>query len=774
MAKRLLVVESPTKAKTIKRYVGKDYCVKASVGHVMDLPKSKMGVDVENDFNMELVVIRGKKKVLKELSAEAKKADEVLLAPDPDREGEAIAWHIAEELGKVNDKVYRVIFNEITKKAVKEALEHPRELNQNLYRAQQARRVLDRLVGYEISPLLWDKVRRGLSAGRVQSVALRLVVDREREIDAFIKQEYWSIEEMVRPAQSDIPAFKATLSKIDKKKAVIENGEQAELIRKELVEAKQKVAKVEKKPRSRRPNPPFTTSTLQQAAANRLYFTAKKTMRVAQQLYEGIEIEGEGSVGLITYMRTDSTRLSPDAVEAAREYIGTEFSKEYLPKEAVIYKTKKRSQDAHEAIRPSTVAFTPEQLKASLTPEQFKLYNLIWRQFVACQMAPARYDQTAIVIEAGPRYLLRASGSICVFQGFLAVVNNGDSEDEGLTFPPMEKDDELDTEKVDALQHFTQPPPRFSEATLVKEMEERGIGRPSTYASILDTIQSKRYVEKILTRLHPTDLGKLVTELLVDNFPDVLNVDFTAMMEKQLDEVEEGNVDWVQIMKDFYGPFSETMERARNEMRDVKREEVPTDHKCELCNETMVIKFGRNGYFLACSGYPKCKNTKEIKSRDGNKVEIAPLEDTGEECEKCGKPMVIRRGRYGRFLACSGYPECKNARSVSTGIKCPECKEGDLVERNSRRGRMFYGCNRYPDCTFSVWNQPMDETCPTCGFTVLVHKETKRDGEILACPVKECEFKRPYDAGEEKAKEERAEEEKAKEEEVVAEKQESA
>ncbi len=746
MAKSLLIVESPTKAKTIERYVGKDFFVKASVGHVKDLPKSKMGVDVENGFNVELVVIRGKKKVLNELRSAAEKASRVLLAPDPDREGEAIAWHIADEIRAVNKNISRVVFNEITKHAVQDALKNPRELNQQLYDAQQARRVLDRLVGYEISPLLWDKVRRGLSAGRVQSVALRLVVEREQEIEAFEPQEYWTIEEQLRNSTGDQTPFSATLSKIDGKKAKIESGERAEEVKKAIEAARHEVLGVEKKTRSRRAFPPYTTSSLQQAAASQLRFTAKKTMRVAQQLYEGVEVSEEGSVGLITYMRTDSTRLSEDAVAEVREHIEKVHGKKYLPEKPLVYKAKKGAQDAHEAIRPTTIEFSPAKIKASLTPEQFKLYDMIWRRFVACQMAPAKFQVTSIEIAAGDDYLLRASGSVCVFDGFTAVTRSDKEADEGVTFPSLSKGDVLVVDSIDAGQHFTQPPPRFSDGTLIKEMEERGIGRPSTYASILDTILSKRYVEKDKGRLHPKELGCLVTELLIKSFPEILNVDFTAMMESKLDEVEEGKQDWVSLMKEFYGPFVKTLEKARREMRDVKREEVVTEHTCEKCGKTMVVKWGRNGYFLACSGYPECKNTKEIKSRNGSQVEIAPVEDTGEVCEKCGKPMIIKRGRFGRFLACSGYPECKNAKAISTGVACPQCKQGQLVERRSKKGRIFYACNRYPECKYSVFSRPLAESCPQCGFGILVYKETKRDGEIIACAEKACEYKRPRDA----------------------------
>jgi len=751
MSKRLLIVESPTKAKTIKRYVPKNFSVKASVGHVKDLPKSRMGVDVDNGFDMELVVIRGKKKVLGELRSEAQKAEEIFLAPDPDREGEAIAWHIAEEIKPVNDCVSRVVFNEITKKAVLEALDNPRELDANLYDAQQARRVLDRLVGYEISPLLWDKVRRGLSAGRVQSVALRLIVEREDAIEAFEPQEYWTIEERVRSSSEEGTDFKAVLSKIAGKKAKIANGKQAEKIRGELDGLEHRVSGIEKKSRSRRPAPPFTTSTLQQAAAAQLRFSAKKTMSIAQQLYEGIEVSEEGAVGLITYMRTDSTRLSQDAVDKVRGYIKEKHGTDFLPSKPRAYKAKKSAQDAHEAIRPTGVEYPPERIKSSLSKDQFKLYDLIWRQFVACQMAAAKFEQTSVDIEAGDKYLLRATGSVCVFDGFLAVTRRDKEEDEGITFPPLQKGELLEVEQIEPIQHFTQPPPRFSEGSLVKEMEERGIGRPSTYASILGTIQSKRYVEKDKGRLRPTELGRLVTELLIKSFPEIMDVDFTAMMEEKLDLVEEGKQDWEQLMREFYGPFVKTLEKARQEMRDVKREEIPTEHVCEKCGSPMVVKWGRNGYFLACSAYPECKNTKEIKWKKGGKVEIAPVEETGYVCEKCGRPMIIRRGRFGRFLACSGYPECKNSRSVPTGVKCPECGEGELVERSSRKGRVFFACDRYPDCKYSVFNPPVATPCPDCGFPILVRKETKRDGRVLACPQKGCKYKRPEEEQEEKS-----------------------
>ncbi len=744
MPKRLLIVESPTKAKTVNRYVGKEYTVKASVGHVKDLPKTRMGVDVEKDFTVELEVIHGKKKVLTDLRRAAKNAEEVFLAPDPDREGEAIAWHIAEEISPVNSKIYRVTFNEITRKAVLEAMEHPRPLDHNLYDAQQARRVLDRLVGYELSPLLWDKVRRGLSAGRVQSVAVRLVVEREQEIEVFVPEEYWSIEETLQAEQGDARPFAAQLVKIQGEKAAVSNAEKAAEIKAALLRSEHQVTAIERSERQRRPGPPFITSKLQQAAAATLRFSAKKTMSLAQQLYEGVEIGGEGMVGLITYMRTDSTRVANEAIAAARDYIKESLGAGYLPDSPQIYKSKSDAQDAHEAIRPTDVRYTPERIKASLGADQLKLYDLIWRQFVTSQMSPARYDRTTITVTAGP-HELRATGSICTFPGFLKVSGNGKEEDEDVLLPNLEPGAVLKLLTVTPTQHFTQPPPRFSEGTLIKELEERGIGRPSTYAAILDTIQSKEYVDKREGRLHPTDFGRLVTELLVESFPEIMGVDFTARMERKLDEVEGGTVDWLQLMREFYKPFASALAAAHRNMRDVKREEIPTEHTCDLCGATMMIKWGRNGFFLSCSNYPTCKNTREIKSRRGNTVEVLPPEETHEVCDKCGRPMNIRRGRFGRFLACSGYPECKNSRSISTGVACPQCKKNQLVEKRSRRGRLFFSCSGYPACTFSTWYQPVAETCPTCGFGILVRKETKRDGRVLACPVKGCGYKRASD-----------------------------
>jgi len=742
MAKSLLIVESPTKAKTIKRYVGNGFSVKATVGHIKDLPTSKLGVDIEKGFEPQLLVIKGKKKVLDEIKRSARTADRVLLAPDPDREGEAIAWHVAEELQGTAKDIKRVVFNEITRQAVQQALEHPRELDRQLYQAQQARRILDRLVGYQISPLLWKKVKRGLSAGRVQSVALRLIVEREREIAAFVPQEYWTVEEEVRRAGHNDGSFRAVLSEIDGQKAERIEAARAEEIRRLVESSPQRVVEVEKKKRSRRPPPPFTTSTLQQAASSQLNFSARRTMRAAQQLYEGVEIAGEGQVGLITYMRTDSTRIAEPALAEVRAFIKEKFGQEYLPPEPVRYRAKAGAQDAHEAIRPTDVRLTPEKVKDSLSRDQARLYELVWRRFVACQMQPAQYDQTAITIQAGERCRLKASGSRLVFDGFLAVgTKNGDEENGQL--PELAEGDQLEVLEVKALQHFTQPPPRFTEGTLVKEMEEKGIGRPSTYATILETIQAKQYVKKVENRLQPTELGSLVTDLLVESFPEILDVGFTAAMEEKLDCVEEGRQDWKKLLQDFYVSFSATLERAGENMRNLKREEIPTEHRCEKCGKVMVKKWGRNGYFLACSGYPECRNTKQIASHNGSQVELAEQKPTGISCPKCGKPLVQRQGRFGRFLACSGYPECRHTQAVSTGIRCPQCGQGELVERRSQRGKVFYGCNRYPQCKFSLFTTPVAESCPQCEYPLLVYRKSREGTLLLACPREGCGYSRP-------------------------------
>jgi len=758
----LVIVESPAKAKTIKKYLGSGYTVKASVGHVMDLPKSKMGVDVEHGFEPVYEVIAEKKKVLAEIRSAAKSAARVLLATDPDREGEAIAWHISDAIGKMKVPPMRVLFNEITKPAILEAIAHPLVLRKEIYDAQQARRVLDRLVGYQISPILWKKVRRGLSAGRVQSVAVRLVVDREAEIKKFIPVEYWSIEADLK-AQLP-PQFRAKLIKVDGEKAELTNGDQALPLADEIRKQPFVVATVDKKERKRNAPPPFITSKLQQDAANRLHFSAKKTMTLAQRLYEGVELGAEGQTALITYMRTDSVRLSPTAIEGARAFIEGKYGKEYLPTDPVQFKTKKSAQDAHEAIRPTSLDYPPERVMPFLERDMFRLYELIWNRFVACQMVPAVFDQTTADIAAG-RATFRATGQVLKFAGYLSVYGEesvepkqspdqideagaekmeGADEEKGdlsRQLPPLEEGAVLTLVNLASDQHFTQPPPRFTEASLVKELEEKGIGRPSTYAAIISTIQDKEYVEKKENRFYPTELGKLVTELLISAFPLVLDAGFTAKMEEGLDEVEEGKLDWVKLMGDFYTPFKVTLAAAEEQMRDVKREETKTDLVCEKCGSPMVIKWGRMGRFLACSGYPECKNTKDFIEEDG-KIKIVEDIPTDEICPTCGKPMINKRGRFGRFLACSDYPTCKTTRPITLkGIVCPE-DGGGLAERKSRFGKSFYGCVNYPNCKFVAWDRPLAETCPQCGSKYLLSKYSKRDGAFIACPNKECDYRR--------------------------------
>jgi DNA topoisomerase-1 len=765
--KALVVVESPAKAKTIKKYLGPGFTVKASVGHVMDLPKSKMGVDVEHGFAPEYVVIRGKGKIISEIKKSAKDVDIVYLAPDPDREGEAIAWHLAQEIKDSCSNIKRVLFNEITKRGITDGLAHPGELDVHKFESQQARRILDRLVGYEISPILWKKVKRGLSAGRVQSVAVRLIVEREREISAFKPVEYWTIEADVEGAKP--PPFRVRLAKIDGKKAELTNQADSMSVVAELKKSPWVIEKIERKERRKFPLAPFITSRLQQEAARKLRFTAKKTMALAQRLYEGLELGEEGAVGLITYMRTDSTRLSDDAVAEARTFIEEKYGKESLPDEPVVYKTKKQAQDAHEAIRPTTMQYDPETVKKLLTvaaagnqeklrdvEDHVKLYTLIWNRFIACQMKPAVYDQTTVDIAAG-RYGMRASGQVLKFAGYTAVYMDSVEEtgeaDEAAdgTLPELSEGETLKVHKIDPEQHFTQPPPRFTEASLVKELEEKGIGRPSTYANILSTIQDRGYVEKREGRFHPTTLGTKVNDLLVESFPDILDVTFTAQMEDGLDQVEEGQADWQRLLTDFYSPFKVDLEKAVVHMRDLKREEIPTEHKCEKCGSTMVIKWGRNGEFLACSGYPDCKNTREFTRREDGTIEIAPQATTDEKCETCGAPMLVKRGRFGEFLACSRYPECKTTRPISLGVTCPRPNCGGfLTEKRSRRGKVFYGCSNYAKtgCDFVLWDRPIPEKCPQCGAAFLVKRENRRGGGKIRCVADGCGYSQETSAPE--------------------------
>ncbi len=752
-AKYLVVVESPAKAKTIKKYLGAGYSVKASVGHIKDLPKSKMGVDVDHGFKPQYVVIKSKEKALAELKKFAETADTVYLATDPDREGEAIAWHISEELK--HPHAVRVLFNEITKKAIQAAIAQPLKLDRSKYDSQQTRRILDRLVGYEISPILWAKVRRGLSAGRVQSVAVRLVVEREREIKAFLPVEYWTLDAELEGREP--PPFRARLVRVDGEKAEVKDQATADALVTELKGAEFRVAKVDKRERRRNAAAPFITSKLQQDAANRLHFTAKKTMTLAQRLYEGVELGEEGQVGLITYMRTDSVRLSADAVDAVRDLIRTRYGADTLPDEPVVYKGRKSAQDAHEAIRPTSLEYPPERVRPFLEPDMARLYELIWNRFVACQMKPAVYEQTTADISAG-RTSFRATGSTLKFAGWLSIYGEVPAEEEPEkplageeaseeatgALPPLSEGDVLSLRQLLPEQHFTQPPPRFTEASLVKELEEQGIGRPSTYAAILSVIQDKKYVEKLEGRFYPTELGKITTEELVKHFPTEMDVAFTAGMEEKLDRISEGEARWKDVLQEFWDPFKVTLAQAAVQMRDVKREETPTDIVCEKCGKPMSIKWGKMGRFLACTGYPECKSTKDFKEVDGK---IVPVEEqpTDEVCDKCARPMVIKRGRFGRFLACSGYPECKSSKPLSIGVACPTCKVGYLTERRSRRGKAFFGCNRYPDCTFAAWDRPLPEACPSCASPYLLQKYSKRDGASIVCPNKECGYRRSVD-----------------------------
>lgn len=781
MPKSLIIVESPSKAKTLHKYLGKNFVVKASVGHVKDLPEKRLGVDIAKGFQPEYVVIKGKDKFLAEIKKAAQDADKVYLASDPDREGEAIAWHIAQELehpqagargrgkktgssaksaGRSSQQkarrtgwLYRVLFNEITERAVKRALEHPGQIDLKKVNAQQARRILDRIVGYKISPLLWEKVRRGLSAGRVQSVAVRLVCEREQEIAAFVPKEYWSIT--ARLEGSAPPPFEARLVQFNREEADLHNEAEAQAVLKALKGQDFIVQKVETKERKRNPVAPFITSRLQQDAARKLRFSPKKTMMIAQQLYEGIELGEEGPVGLITYMRTDSTRIAAEALDEVRHHISGHFGRDYLPDHPMFYKTRKGAQEAHEAIRPTAVGRTPQSVKAYLTRDQYLLYQLIWMRLVASQMKPALLDVTRVDIQAGPA-LFRATGSVVKFPGFTILYTeakeeipaavgkepSAEEEEEEHLLPTLAVGDRLKLLGLMPKQHFTQPPPRYTEALLIKELEEKGIGRPSTYAAILSTILERKYVEKMEGRLRPTELGKVVNSLLVEHFPDVLNVQFTAQMEDSLDNIEEGNKDWVEAVRAFYNPFSKLLEKAQTEMRDVKREEIPTEIVCEKCGRKMVIKWGRHGRFLACPGYPECKNTKEFVQEASGQVKVVePVNGSTEKCEKCGKQMIVKTGRFGKFLACSGYPECKNTKAITTGVKCPQpgCT-GELTQKRTKRGRTFYACSRYPDCKFALWDRPLPRPCPNCGAPFLVEKFGRHSGPKAVCHNKDCGY----------------------------------
>jgi DNA topoisomerase-1 len=798
MPKALVIVESPAKAKTINKYLGKEFVVKASLGHIKDLPKRDLAVDVDHGFEPRYEVIEGKKKLIADLKQTAGKVQEVYLAADPDREGEAICYHLQEELGgrKNGPRFFRVMFNEITKKAVQKAFEKPGQVDVNLVDAQQARRVLDRLVGYKISPLLWDKVRRGLSAGRVQTVALRLVVEREREIRAFLKKEYWTID--VDLAAKKPPLLIARLIRQNDETPEIGAQETADGIVTQLEGADYVVKSVGTREKRRNPVAPFITSTLQQESSRKLRFSVKRTMMLAQRLYEGVEIGKEGAVGLITYMRTDSTRVSDDAVADARHYIAERYGREFLPDSPNIYKSKKDAQDAHEAIRPTSMAFAPEIVEKYLAEDEMKLYRLVWNRFVACQMMPALFDQTTIDVAAkgrnGADYLFRATGSVLKFEGFLKAYQEGkdqaDEEDEELRhrLPAVAEGEHLRFRAIKPEQHFTEPPPRYNEATLVKRLEADGVGRPSTYASILSTIQEREYVSKEGGRFVPSELGMVVTDLLLESFDDIFDVTYTARMEQELDEIEEGKLDWRAAMAEFYERFDRDLKHAEEHMTDIKRMEKPTDLTCEKCGKPLVIKWGKHGSFIACTGYPECTYTREL-TVDLPDVDKADLSEQADEeyCENCGRPMVLKKGRFGTFYACTGYPDCKTTKPIggqqkkpdqpleekcpqcgnqlalktgrfgeftacsnyptckyvkqkTIGVKCPECSEGEITERRSRKGKTFYGCNRYPDCKFVAWAKPVAEKCPQCGSPYMVEKWLKA-GPMWHCPNPECKHK---------------------------------
>ena len=743
MAKNLVIVESPAKCKTISKYLGKDFVVKATMGHIIDLPEKEIGIDFEHDFKPKYIISKGRRRVLKVLKDEAEKADTIYLAPDPDREGEAIAWHVIESIGKINGNIKRVMFNEITKKAVVAAIANPTTIDMNKVNAQQARRILDRIVGYQVSPILWRTVFRGLSAGRVQSVALRVICEREDEIKAFKQEEYWSLHVLL---QHKAVSFAAKLLHVDGKKAVLPDAQTVKTIMVRCEKAAFVVGDVQKQEKERKPFAPFITSTLQQDSARKLSFSAAKTMLIAQQLYEGLELGELGSMGLITYMRTDSTRIADDALTAARSYVEAQYGKRYLPDAPRMYGKSKNAQDAHEAIRPSqiTTEFAPNTVKGFLSKDQFRLYELIWKRFLASQMNNAVYDATRIDINA-ENYTFRANGSIVKFDGFLTLYDETVEEstetnldDENIALPDIKVKTAVSLVNMLDKQHFTQPPARYSEATLVRELEDKGIGRPSTYAQIIDTLKKRKYVSVENRRFTPTEVGFIVKNLLVKEFPDVFDVGFTAAMETNLDRVEMGEEDWISVLHKFYDPFSKGLANVKEHVKDLRanNQEV-TDRTCPECTKfPLVIKWSRNGRFYACQGFPACKYTEPLEK-------MAP-EKTNEICDKCGAPMVILKINSNRFLGCSAYPGCRNTKSLSIGVKCPrEGCEGQLVERRTKRGNIFFGCNAYPKCTFATWDRPVDKKCEACGNPILVYKETKTKGAMHRCPKCRAEYPLP-------------------------------
>ncbi|HEX7184112.1 MAG TPA: type I DNA topoisomerase [Thermoanaerobaculia bacterium] len=756
MAKNLLIVESPAKTKTLKKFLGKDYAVEASVGHIRDLKKGK-DIGIGKDYEPKYVVLDTKKDVVKKLRQAAKSAETVYLAPDPDREGEAIAWHIAEILDKEPAAIRRVTFNEITRRAVLKALEQPGEIDLRKVDAQQARRLLDRMMGFRLSPLLWEKVKQGLSAGRVQSVALKMVCDRQAEIDAFQPEEYWLIGADLKADQP--PPFNARLHRVEGKKAEVGNGEEAAKIVRGLESGRFVVAKVDRKESKQRPAPPFITSRLQQEGARRFGFPVKRTMSLAQGLYEGREIGGRGSVGLITYMRTDSTRVAEEALEAVRGVIASTYGEGSVPEKPNVYPSKKGTQDAHEAIRPTTFDLPPDAVRDFLKPDEFKLYKLVWDRFIASQMLPAVFDVTQVDIENGP-YVLRATGRVMKSPGFLAVYRETPDEDaaeetEGM-LPPLREGQTLELVKVDSEQKFTQPPAQYSEATLVKALEENGIGRPSTYATILATLTDRNYVDKVESRFRPSALGKFVNGMLQKGFNDIINEGYTAELELQLDKIEDGELDWKQALAEFDRKFTKDLETAGEQMPNVKKDGVPLDETCPQDGGQLLMRFGRYGPFIACSNYPECNYTRNVEapasSENGDGADGASAPAAEEEippCEKCGRPMALRRSRFGVFYGCTGYPECKNLRKPGagpkqepkpTGVACPECGKGEMVEKTSRRGKTFYSCSRYPDCKFALWKKPVAKECPDCGASYLLEKVTKKHGTQYVCNTEGCGY----------------------------------
>ncbi len=761
MAKNLVIVESPTKTKTLKKFLGRDYAVEASLGHIRDLVKGKKDIGIGPDFEPRYQILAAKKDVVAKLRQAAKKADVIYLAPDPDREGEAIAWHIAEVLEKDPESIRRVTFNEITRRAVLHALANPGEIDLKKVDAQQARRVLDRMMGFRLSPLLWEKVKQGLSAGRVQSVALKMVCDRQDEIEAFTAEEYWILGADLQADQP--PAFNARLHRIDGKKAEVDNGEDAAKIVEALEKGAFKVGKIDRKESRQKPSPPFITSRLQQEAARRFGFSVKRTMALAQGLYEGREIGDRGAIGLITYMRTDSTRVADEAVVEVRDLIAATYGPDTVPEKPNTYPSKKGAQDAHEAIRPTTFDLPPDAVKDFLPADEARLYKLIWDRFVASQMKPAVFDVTQVDVENGA-YVLRATGRIMRSPGFLAVYREvadeetpangkgGDDEGSSATLPPLREGQTLTMLRLQSEQKFTQPPALYSEATLVKALEENGIGRPSTYATILSTLSDREYAEKAEGRFRPSRLGRLVNGMLQKGFNDILNEGYTAALEGQLDEIEDGKIPWKHAVAEFDEKFSRDLETAGETFPNVKREGLPMDELCPTCGSPLRIRFGRFGAFVACSTYPDCSYTRNLEepaaaapATNGDGTE-APAEEQIPPCEECGKPMALKRSRFGTFLGCTGYPECKNIRKTGpkpeppkpTGVTCFECGKGEMMEKRSRRGKTFWSCSRYPDCKGSLWKKPVNKDCPECGAKFLLEKVTKKAGTQYVCNTEGC------------------------------------